>query len=217
MCVKCFDKEIFRFESESNFREFEKKLEEKSKFLELISSKHNYLNDFHYVYTCENCKTNWWLSIPENAWRGYFLTENKAKEHIEKLKKSDAKKKNGCLILLGILLLILIISLFNSCINKSQKFEKIKWNKSEDGFYLYRENMVEDLTKNYLKKGIKYEKIISLLGKPQNLNDEKQNTISYELMTDYGLDIDPVEVKTLKIKLTKDSTLLNYRIEHWNK
>ena len=147
----------------------------------------------------------------------YFLTEKKAKEHIENLKKSNKKKKIGCLILFGILLFILSVLLLNSCESKSQKFEQIKWNKEVDGFYLYRENMVEDLTKNYLQSGMKYERIISLLGKPQNLHNEKENTISYELMTDYGIDIDPVEVKTLKIKLTKDSTLLNCRIEHWKK
>ena len=63
MCEKCFDKEIFKFESESDFLAFEKKLDEKSKFIELINSKHQYLNDFHYAYICKNCNLNWWLSI----------------------------------------------------------------------------------------------------------------------------------------------------------
>jgi hypothetical protein len=217
MCEKCFDNEIFRFESESDFNIFEIKFDEKSSFIELTNSKHNYLNVFVYTYTCKSCYKNWWLSIPENAWRGFFLTEKNAKNYIERIRNSDKKKKKGCLIILSIFFLILIISLLNSCVNKSQKFEKVKWNEREDMFYLNRENMVEDLTQNHLKSGMKYEKIIFLLGKPQNLNNEEENTISYELMTDYGSDIDPVEVKTLKIKLAKDSTLMNYKIEHWNK
>lgn len=217
MCEKCFDKEIFRFENESVFIEFEKDLNQKAKFLKLTNSKHEYLNDFHYNYTCENCNENWWLSIPENAWRGYFLTEKNAQKHIKDLKDSDKRKRNGCLIILVIIFLIALASLLNSCNNKNQKFDKTKWNEREDGFYLYRENIVEDLTKNYLKKGTKYENIISLLGQPQNLNDEEENTISYELMADYGWDIDPVEVKTLKIKISKDSTLTDIKIEHWKK
>ena len=111
----------------------------------------------------------------------------------------------------------MITTIFNSCSNENQKFDKIKWNKREDGFYLNRESMVEDLTKNYLKSGTKYIRIISLLGEPQNLNDEEENTISYELMSDYGWDIDPVEVKTLKIKISKDSTVIDWEIEHWKK
>lgn len=217
MCEKCFDKEIFKFERESDFIAFEKSLDQKAKFLLLINLKHEYLNDFHYTYTCENCNQNWWLSIPDNAWRGYFLTEKNAQIHIKDLRYSDKKKKNGCLIILLIILFILITSLLNSCVSKSPKFDKIKWNEREDGFYLFRENMVEDLTKKYLKKGTKYERIIFLLGQPQNLNDEVEKTISYELMADFGWDIDPIEVKTLKIKISKDSTLLNYRIEHWKK
>jgi hypothetical protein len=217
MCEKCFDKEIFRFESQSDFNDFEKTLEQKSKYLELINSKHEYLDDYHYTYTCRNCNKNWWLSIPENAWRGYFLTEKKAEDHIKNIRSSDKKKKNGCLILIAIFFIILMLSLINSCVGKSQKFDKIKWNEREDGFYLYREEMIGDLTENYLKKGTTYKNIISLLGAPQNLNDEIERTISYELMTDYGWDIDPVEVKTLKIKISKDSTLNSFKIEHWKK
>jgi hypothetical protein len=217
MCEKCFDKEIFRFESESDFITLEKSLDLKAKFLKLINSNHEYLNDFHYTYSCINCNQNWWFSIPDNAWRGYFLTEKNAKKNIKNLRHSDKRQKIGCLLVIVIILFILITSLLNSCISKSRKFDKIKWNESEDGFYLYRENMVEDLTENYLKNGTKYERIIFLLGQPENLNDEVENTISYELMTNFGWDIDPVEVKTLKIRISKDSTLLNYRIEHWKK
>ena len=78
MCEKCFDNEIFRFESQSDFHIFETKFDKKTNFIELTNSKHNYLNVFVYTYTCKSCYENWWLSIPENAWRGFFLTETKA-------------------------------------------------------------------------------------------------------------------------------------------
>ncbi|WBL23863.1 hypothetical protein [Zunongwangia sp. HRR-M8] len=35
------------------------------------------------------------------------------------------------------------------------EFERSKWNKSFDGFYEYRENMVQDLMANHLEKGMK--------------------------------------------------------------
>ena len=40
MCEKCFDEEILRFESESEFIAFEKSLDQKANFVKLINTKH---------------------------------------------------------------------------------------------------------------------------------------------------------------------------------
>ena len=93
MCEKCFDEEILRFESESEFIAFEKSLDQKANFVKLINTKHKNLTEFNTKYSCENCNQNWWLSIPDNAWRGYFLTEQSAKKHIKDLKDSDNRKR----------------------------------------------------------------------------------------------------------------------------
>ncbi len=93
------------------------------------------------------------------------------------------------------------------------KFEKSGWNQKGDlNSYKNRENMLEDLTNNHKLKGISYSKVIDLLGLPENYSDEKFNTLSYNIVTEYGNDIDPVYIKILEIKLTKDSIVENYKI-----
>ncbi|MHB1146220.1 MAG: hypothetical protein ACYC01_01345 [Lutibacter sp.] len=57
--------------------------------------------------------------------------------------------------------------------------------------------MIEDLSKNYLKPGMKFVETERLLGKNQ-LSDEKDSLqLQYEIYTDYGSDIDPIETKTI--------------------
>lgn len=67
------------------------------------------LIDFRMYFQCNTCKENFVMSIPENAWRGYFLTEQNAIQYHEKINISDKKKKNGCLL---ILFLIIIFTLY---------------------------------------------------------------------------------------------------------
>ncbi len=95
------------------------------------------------------------------------------------------------------------------------KFDKSKWDKRFDGFYEYRENMVQDLIKNHLEKGMKLKKVVELLGEPTNYQNKKNNEIYYEIMVDYGWNIDPMEGKELQIKFDKDSTVTTFRLEHW--
>ena len=51
------------------------------------------------------------MSTPENAWRGYFLTEQNAVEYVNKLKVSNKKKRYGCLIILALIIAIGIYSI----------------------------------------------------------------------------------------------------------
>ena len=95
------------------------------------------------------------------------------------------------------------------------EFDKSKWNETFDGFYEYRENMVEDLMQNHLKKGMNYKTVVKLLGTPVNSKNNKTNEISYEIMVDYGWNIDPMEGDVLYLKFEKDSTLIKSRLEHW--
>jgi len=54
-------------------------------------------------------------------------------------------------------LILICFCLLVACGPKQMKFEQSKWNKSFDGFYDYRENMVNDLIENHLQKGMSYK------------------------------------------------------------
>ena len=95
------------------------------------------------------------------------------------------------------------------------EFDKSKWNERFDGFYENRENMVQDLMENHLEKGMDLKNVIELLGEPGNYQNKKTNEITYEMMVDYVWNIDPMEGKELYIKFDKDSTVTDFRLEHW--
>jgi hypothetical protein len=102
-----------------------------------------------------------------------------------------------------------------SCESKDVRFNKISWNEKNDGFYTNRKEMVNDLISNHLHKGMSYEELVEKLGTPENYSEMDANTIAYAIVEDYGWDIDPVETKILRIKLSKDSLVEDYEIIHW--
>ncbi len=75
--------------------------------------------------------------------------------------------------------------------------------------------MVRDLMDYHLHIGMSYADVRELIGKPENYDNMKRDVVAYEIMVDYGWDIDPVEGKTLVIQLSKDSTVMGYKLEHW--
>ncbi len=127
------------------------------------------------------------------------------------LSQTDFKKLK---ILRKILTIITLIQL-SSCGVKEMEFEKSKWNERFDGFYEYRENMVQDLMENHLEKGMELKRVIELLGEPGNYQNKKENEITYEIMVDYGWNIDPMEGKELYIEFDKDSTVTDFKLKHW--
>jgi hypothetical protein len=113
-------------------------------------------------------------------------------------------------------ILILISSLLTiSCGKNEIKFNELTWNERDDMFYKNRELMVNDLMENQLHKGMKYKELLEMLGNPENHENLKPNTIAYEIMVDYGSDIDPVEGKDLYMIFNKDSTLIDFKLKHW--
>jgi hypothetical protein len=117
MCKACFEKEYFGFPSEKDFEEFDllltKKLNESG--LKYIGNKGRYLKFGYFIYKCENCNTTWWLSQPENAWRGFFAQEKNAKLFLNKLQNGDNKKKKGCFIILILSCLIILAIILKIC------------------------------------------------------------------------------------------------------
>lgn len=106
---------------------------------------------------------------------------------------------------------ILILIFLISCTNHQIKFDQQKWQVELDGFYDYREAMVDDLIKNHLSKGMKTDEVIQLLGQP---NLQHQNQFSYFIMEDYGRNIDPIESKSLILLFSKDSILKEIKLLH---
>jgi len=119
------------------------------------------------------------------------------------------KKRHSIIFLISIVLI--------SCEQKQVKFEENKWKTRNDIDHNHRELMIQDLKQNYLKPSIKYNDVKKLLGENYNERSEDSIQLQYEIYTDFGIDIDPVETKTFIINFTSDSIFVNTRIDHWKK
>jgi hypothetical protein len=120
-------------------------------------------------------------------------------------------KKYFKLIYLGLLVLFLF-----SCNNKEIKFDKSKWDLQIDPLFpsSYRLKMLNDLTSNYKLVGFKHSQLIGLLGIPDS---QDNNTLSYNIVVDYGHDIDPVYIKKLDFIFSKDSVIKSFKVYEWKK
>jgi hypothetical protein len=114
-------------------------------------------------------------------------------------------------------LLTIVGLIFFSCEQEQIKFNQNQWNTPDDILYNHRETMIKDLQTNYLKKGMKLNDVEKLLGENQLTGEEDSIQLQYEIYTDYGSDIDPVETKTFIINFNADSALINTHVYHWEK
>lgn len=87
MCGDCSLKEYYKFNSYEEFETFLEEFDSKISKTILFISTEKYKTDFHSIYQCNSCKETWWLSEPDNHWRGYFLKEINAKKEIDKYEK----------------------------------------------------------------------------------------------------------------------------------
>ena len=109
--------------------------------------------------------------------------------------------------------LVIAFGLFTLLVSCNSKFDKVKWTKHIDGDYPERDDMLDDLIKNNQLKGISYRQLVDLLGKPDY--DKDDNVYYYQIVVDFGHDIDPVYVKNLELQLNKDSVVNNYYIKEY--
>lgn len=108
---------------------------------------------------------------------------------------------------------ILIIS----CTLNQEKYNKKKWNLKDDvGYYSYREPMLNDLLKNHKIKGLNINELNNLFGKIE-IDPTNKNKIFFNIVTDYGWDIDPVYTKDLILILNQNQIVIDYKIIEWNK
>jgi len=102
--------------------------------------------------------------------------------------------------------------ILSACENKI-KFEKDRWTiKGDLGIYPYRSQMLDDLIQNQELKGLTYKQLIDKIGEPEKGYDSDSNSIYYDIVIDYGQDIDPVYVKTLEFNLDRDSIVTDFKI-----
>lgn len=71
------------------------------------------------------------------------------------------------------------------CGPKSMEFDSVNWNKKVDGFYSYREFMIQDVLENQLQNGMPLREVIALLGTPELYDNQKEYEINYEISVDY--------------------------------
>ena len=117
MCEDCFDKEISKFNSQEDFDNFQRLIDIKinEEKLRAIRDENQQNWDFKLIYQCISCKEEWILSIPDNAWRGYFLTKKNAIKRDIELESERKKGSTGCFIILSLILLIIIILTIKAC------------------------------------------------------------------------------------------------------
>ena len=115
MCGDCFDKQHYGFPSYTEYEEFEEILDLKtrSKKIQILEGEiENSFMDYRMYFQCNTCEEIFVLSIPDNAQRGYFLTQEDALKYQDQLYSSDNNKKWGCLVIILILCSLLIYALF---------------------------------------------------------------------------------------------------------
>lgn len=113
MCDYCFNNTYPSFPTDKDFEEFKLLLNEKlqqQNGLKYSGDKEKPDTEGINVYQCENCKTTWWLSKPEEGGRGFFIRDSDFLTYLKNRTRSNKIYSYGCIIYF-ILLVILIIVL----------------------------------------------------------------------------------------------------------
>jgi len=110
MCEKCFKKEHENFPSSKDFEEFQSDFDQ----LDETNFQHVRNGNFKFYYNefeCENCNEIWWISKPDNGWRGYCLKKDNAIAYIQKLQKQDQNARIACILLVLFVLIFIVCKL----------------------------------------------------------------------------------------------------------
>ena len=116
----------------------------------------------------------------------------------------------------GLLLPLLFLGLFSSACKKESAFDKDKWAYRGDMEFPYREEIITDLLENHHLKGVSYSQLMNTLGTPDQI-ELANHKVYYDILTEYGSDIDPIHNKLLEVSLSNDSIVIGYKIREWTK
>ena len=116
----------------------------------------------------------------------------------------------------SLLAAILFPGLFLSACKKQSAFDKDKWAYRGDMEFPYREEMLTDLLESHPLRGLSYSQLINTLGKPDQVGSTNYQ-VNYDILTEYGSDIDPIHSKLLEISLSTDSMVTGHKVQEWTK
>ncbi len=105
-----------------------------------------------------------------------------------------------------------------SCGNYEHKFSKVEWNIQNDmGEFSNRQKLLPILLKQYTFKGMKYSNLVIILGELELIaNDNNGFLICENIITNYGINIDPIYTENLIFELNKDSIVVKYYLKKEN-
>lgn len=110
----------------------------------------------------------------------------------------------------------LAVLISGTACERQEKFDTEKWLVKVDMDYPHRDLMIEDLINNRQIKGLKYPELVKLLGEPERNWQADSNKYYYQIVEDYGMDIDPVYTKNLMIEM-QDSVVTDFEVQEWKK
>ncbi|MBS1769733.1 MAG: hypothetical protein JSS77_08715 [Acidobacteria bacterium] len=125
----------------------------------------------------------------------------------------------GSLRLLTRALLLLSICLIGC--DRSIPFVKSGWQEKVDGAFPNRDAMVEDLLHNHTLVGLTTRSVSNLLGEEDRVElvgkpkVDGRNYMTYQVLEDFGWDIDPVHTKYLVLEFSKDSIIMKTELREW--
>lgn len=107
-----------KFDSEIQFKEFEKKLDDLVFLNKLTLLNSEVFDDISFKKYKDLGNNIYCLSEPDLYWRGFFLDYDSALKYIKTLKEKEKRNSYGCIaLILGIVLIAIIFIIFK----KSQK------------------------------------------------------------------------------------------------
>lgn len=114
--------------------------------------------------------------------------------------------------------------LFSICLagcDQNIPFEKNGWQKKFDGDYPNHNAMVQDLLDNHKLAGLTTRSITELLGEEDRIDlterpkAEGRNFMTYQVLVDFGWNIDPVHTKYLVLEFNEDSVVTKVDLLEW--
>jgi outer membrane protein assembly factor BamE (lipoprotein component of BamABCDE complex) len=113
---------------------------------------------------------------------------------------------------------LLLFSICLTSCDRSIPFEKNGWQKKSDFVYPKRDAMVQDLMDNHKLVGLTTREVRDLLGSPDYTElGDKPNWMTYQVVLDFGWDIDPVHTKDLVLEFNQDSVVTKVDLLEWKK
>jgi hypothetical protein len=111
------------------------------------------------------------------------------------------------------LLLLIFLPLLLIGFGCKQKFNRTGWDNGDGLYYPERDAMLDNLLKEHPLKGLKYQEMVALLGKPRE-NDSV--SVYYNVKVKFD-PVNPIYAKDLVCYFNKDSVITRITIKEWKK